>query len=239
MVRLIASSIKELLINSQTLICLELINVLFDEQSLETLISGVKANQTLQNISLAYCRIGDVACESLCQIIRDKPNIRLIDLTGCALTQISLEKGLVNLIKKQQVKRHEECWVHSLRSRTADPDIMHGLRRLTLNDNPRLGDEGLAALLESLKDDLYLKAVDLQNCGLTNRGAELALSTLMINDTLVVLDIRKNTLVTNIMLESIMFRLLKNNQNKTETKIWRWIKLGQESFPEQSLCSLA
>lgn len=237
-VRLIASSVKEILFNSPTLICLELVNILFDDQALETLISGVKANQTLQNISLAYCRIGDIACEKLCKIIRDKPNIRSIDLTGCALTQISLEKGLVDLIKKQQVKRHEECWIHSLRSRPADPDIMHGLRRLTLNDNPILGDDGLAALLESLKDDLYLKALDLQNCGLTNRGAELALSTLMINDTLVVLDIRKNSLVTSSMLESIMFRLFENNLNKSETKTWKWIKLGRESILEPSSCSL-
>jgi len=201
--------------------------VLFDEQALETLISGIDKNQTLQHLSLAYCRIGDDACLSLCRVLRDKPNIRSVDLSGCSLSSDAAKFGLLDMIKKQQVKRHEECWAHSLRARTANPDIMHGLRRLTLNDNTGIGDDGVADLFESLKDDLYVKAVDVQNCGITDRGAQFALSTLMINNSLVVLDVRKNATMSSAMLEAIMTRLYKNNINKTEAKQWNWTKLGR------------
>jgi len=238
-VRLIATSIHEVLINTTALVCLELENVIFDEQALETLIAGIDTNQTIQHLSLAYSRIGNEACLTLCRTLRDKPNIRSVDLSGCCLNRESAASGLLNVIKKQQVKRHEECWAHSLRHRIANPDIMHGLRRLTLNDNTAIGDAGVADLFESLKDDYYVKAVDLQNCGLTDRGAQLALSTLMINDSLVVLDVRKNSNISSAMLEAIMTRLYENNIKKTETKKWKWTKLGRENVYESSCTFLA
>lgn len=219
---------------SQSLVCLELENVLFDDHALETLISGVSTNKTLQHLSLAYGRIGDNACLTLCRILRYKPNIRSVDLTGCSLNSVSGKCSLVDVIKKQQYKRHEECWAHSLRSRIANPDIMHGLRRLTLNDNPELGDDGVADLLESLKDDLFVKAIDLQNCGLTDRSAQLALSTLLINDTLIVLDVRKNALMSSTALEMVMGRLYENNADKEETKLWKWTRLAQENASESA-----
>lgn len=42
---------------------------------------------------------------------------------------------------------------------------------------------------------LLSKALDLQQCGLTNEGAEALLKALETNKTLVVLDIRKNLLI--------------------------------------------
>jgi len=99
---------------------------------------------------------------------------------------------------------------------------------LTLNDNTGLGDAGAADLFESLKDDLFVKAVDLQNCGLTDRGAQLALSLLMVNDSLVVLDVRKNVSVSSAMLETVMGRLCANNVDRPETKQWTWTRLGRE-----------
>lgn len=150
-------------------------------------------------------------------------------MTGCSLTAVSGNYGLVDVIKKQQYKRHEECWAHSLRSSTANPNIMLGLRRLTLNDNPKLGDDGVAELFEALKDDLFVKAVDLQNCGLTDRGAEMALSMLTFNDTLVVLDMRKNALMSASALEMVMGQLYKNNADKSETKLWKWTKLERDN----------
>lgn len=183
----------------------------------------------LQHLSLAYGHIGDDVCLALCKILRYKPNILSVNMTGCSLTAVSGNYGLVDVIKKQQYKRHEECWAHSLRSSTANPNIMLGLRRLTLNDNPKLGDDGVAELFEALKDDLFVKAVDLQNCGLTDRGAEMALSMLTFNDTLVVLDMRKNALMSASALEMVMGQLYKNNADKSETKLWKWTKIERDN----------
>lgn len=55
------------------------------------------------------------------------------------------------------MRRHQEAWKGSLRYRRPDLDSMQGLRRITLNFNPMLGDQAAAALADTLKDDLWLK----------------------------------------------------------------------------------
>ena len=55
------------------------------------------------------------------------------------------------------MKRHNEAWRDSLRYRRPDLDRMTGIRRITINNNPMLGDQGAALLAEVLKDDLWLK----------------------------------------------------------------------------------
>ena len=57
----------------------------------------------------------------------------------------------------QAMKRHNEAWQDSLRYRRPDLDRMSGIRRITINANPMVGDEGAMALAEALKDDLWLK----------------------------------------------------------------------------------
>ncbi|VVC34654.1 Leucine-rich repeat,Leucine-rich repeat, cysteine-containing subtype,Centrosomal protein of 78kDa [Cinara cedri] len=233
-VHLIANSVYDVLVNSHVLVCLELQNILFDDQALEILFSGIKASHTLQHLSLSHCRIGDAACLNLCRVLRDKPNIRSIDLSGCSLSSVATTNGLVEIVKKQQVRRNEECWTHSLRYRSANPDIMHGLRRLTLNDNTGLGDDGVIDLFEVLKDDLFIKAIDLQNCGLTDRSGRVALSMLLINDTLVLLDVRNNDVISAAVLEFIMARLHQNNVSNSETEEWKWTKLWRENMQVES-----
>lgn len=55
------------------------------------------------------------------------------------------------------MKRHNEAWRDSLRYRRPDLDRMPGIRRITVNNNPLLGDQGAVLLAEALKDDLWLK----------------------------------------------------------------------------------
>lgn len=56
----------------------------------------------------------------------------------------------------QKLNRYGESWKQSLRCRPVNPNVMPGLRRLTLNYNP-IGDAGVKIFAESLLDDLWLK----------------------------------------------------------------------------------
>ncbi len=67
------------------------------------------------------------------------------------------------------MKRHNEAWQDSLRYRRPDLDRMNGIRRITVNANPLVGDDGALALAESLKDDLWLKGNNL----LSIRGLQI------------------------------------------------------------------
>lgn len=55
------------------------------------------------------------------------------------------------------MRRHNEAWQDSLRYRRPDLDRMAGVRRITLNNNVLIGDDGGKCLAEALRDDLWVK----------------------------------------------------------------------------------
>ena len=70
---------------------------------------------------------------------------------------------------------------------------MPGLRRITLNHNPNIGDLGCGEISESLREDLWVRAVDLQNCGVSGEGARGFQHCLKLNTSLLVVDLRQNS----------------------------------------------
>lgn len=59
------------------------------------------------------------------------------------------------------MRRHTEAWRDSLRYGQPDLDKMAGLRRITINNNPLVGNQGAQVLAEALKDDLWVKGYSL------------------------------------------------------------------------------
>ena len=55
---------------------------------------------------------------------------------------------------------------------------MGGLRRLTLNDNTQIGNNGSKLLCEALREDKWVKAIDMQNCGLGDAAGQAWLNLL-------------------------------------------------------------
>ncbi|VTJ90320.1 Hypothetical predicted protein [Marmota monax] len=118
------------------------------------------------------------------------------------------------------MRRHEETWAESLRYRRPDLDCMAGLRRITLNCNSLIGDLGACAFADSLSEDLWLRALDLQQCGLTNEGAKALLEALETNRTLVILDIRKNSLIDHSMMKAVIKKVLQNGRSAKSEYQW-------------------
>ena len=65
-------------------------------------------------------------------------------------------------MQHQSTNRHSEAWKDSLRYRRPDLDRMAGIRRITLNANPLISDDGVLAFAEALRDDLWLKGINTQ-----------------------------------------------------------------------------
>jgi len=61
------------------------------------------------------------------------------------------------MLQHQAMLRHNEAWQDSLRYRKPDLDRMAGIRRITMNCNPLVGDKGAHVLADALKDDLWVK----------------------------------------------------------------------------------
>ncbi|XP_072137664.1 centrosomal protein of 78 kDa [Mobula birostris] len=219
----LCASIRDCLIVSSALKSLELQGLPLRQGDLIALTKGLSKTKTLQHISLAYCPVGDEGLEIICKILKNSVTIKTVNFTGCNLTWCGAEH-ITQVIKHQATKRHSEVWAESLRYRHPDLDCMTGLRRITMNCNTLIGDTGAIAFAEALKDDLWLKALDLQQCGISNEGAKALLNSLQSSTTLIVLDVRKNPLIDRSLIKSIIERIMLNG-NGTNSE-YKWLNLA-------------
>ncbi|XP_032164099.1 centrosomal protein of 78 kDa isoform X1 [Mustela erminea] len=198
---------------------LELNGLVLRERDLTALTKGLNKSTSLVHLSLANCPIGDGGLEIICQGIKNSITLKTVNFTGCNLTWQGADH-MAKILKYQTMRRHEEIWAESLRYRRPDLDCMAGLRRITLNYNTLIGDLGASAFAESLSEDLWLRALDLQQCGLTNEGAKALLKALETNRTLVVLDIRKNPLVDHSVMKAVIKKVLQNGRSAKSEYQW-------------------
>ncbi|CAH0556787.1 unnamed protein product [Brassicogethes aeneus] len=216
LLRSISCSIK----NTQVLTCLELDGLPMFSQYLEPLLQALKKNNTVKSLSLANCVINDSGCELMCAYLRFTPNVEVINLSGCGLTA---ESGahIAKLVKHQQINRYCESWHRSLRYEDPDSSIMRGLKRLTLNRNPLMGNEGICYILKELEDDLWIKALDMQKCGITDDVAQKIVELLDYSKSLEIIDIRQNEGVNIQTIEKIL-QLLKQKQLSGYEPEYQW-----------------
>ncbi|KFP83537.1 Centrosomal protein of 78 kDa, partial [Acanthisitta chloris] len=215
----LCKAVKSCLSISDALKNLELQGLLLREKDLIHLTKGLAAASSLESVSLAHSPIGDGGLELICQSLKNSAAIRSVNFTGCSLTWRGAEH-IANVLKHQAMRRHSEAWAESLRYRRPDLEYMTGLRRITLNCNVLVGDRGASAFADCLGEDLWLKALDLQQCGISNEGARSLLDALQTNTTLVVLDLRKNPLIGHVMMKNIMERVLMNGNSANSEYKW-------------------
>uniref|UniRef100_A0A8D2KA76 Centrosomal protein of 78 kDa n=1 Tax=Theropithecus gelada TaxID=9565 RepID=A0A8D2KA76_THEGE len=227
----LCKALKGCLSISSVLKNLELNGLILRERDLTILAKGLNKSTSLVHLSLANCPVGDGGLEIICQGIKSSITLKTVNFTGCNLTWQGADH-MAKILKYQTMRRHEETWAESLRYRRPDLDCMAGLRRITLNCNTLIGDLGASAFADSLSEDLWLRALDLQQCGLTNEGAKALLEALETNTTLVVLDIRKNPLIDHSMMKAVIKKVLQNGSSaKSE---YQWITSPSVKEPSKT-----
>ncbi|KAK1892192.1 Centrosomal protein of 78 kDa [Dissostichus eleginoides] len=215
----LCKALRECLTVSPNLKTLQLNGLPLRERDLITLTKGFAKSVSLENLSLANCPISDEGLEVICQSVKYSTSIRTVDFTGCNLTWRGAEH-MANIIKHQGMQRHGTAWAESLRYRHPQFEGMGGLRRVTLNCNTLIGDRGAAALAHELAEDLWVKAVDLQRCGLSNEGARRLLEALKTNSALCVLDIRSNPLIDKVLIKTVLEKVLMNADRQSSEYCW-------------------
>ncbi|KYN31686.1 Centrosomal protein of 78 kDa [Trachymyrmex septentrionalis] len=218
----LSQSIGQCVRNSPNLTHLELEGIPFPPDCIAVLCVGLSGTQTLHHLSLRRCYIGDNGCELICRTIADIRSVKSLNLSYCDLTPSS-GSALASALSRQKLALYHDTWKQSLRYREPNFETMPGLRRLTLNDNPHLGNCAVMEMIEAIRDSLWMKALDLQHCGLTDQiGADL-MNLLDQNNTLTVLDVRKNVNLNDELATEVMRRLVKNDvEGKSE---YKWMGL--------------
>ena len=228
----IAASLRSCLAASSTIKSLDLQGIPLRERDIALLSKGIETNLSLSYVSLNYCQIADKGLKIFCHAVRSHPCITHISLCGCNITSCGTEE-IAKLIKHQSTLRHSEAWADSLRYRTPNFNCMGGIRRITVNANPMIGDDGILPFTEALKDDLWVKALDFQQCGISSKGALTLLEAMQYNNTLVVLDLRQNPMVDSTTLRTVLGRVLMN-ANESDEVAYPWVK---EEAPKDPYCT--
>ncbi|XP_045603784.2 uncharacterized protein [Procambarus clarkii] len=190
----ILQGISLCLSKSLTLTTLELDNVRLKGKNLNIFCQGLMKSKNLKTLSLKKCDLGDAGAQHVCQNIKNVPSITHLCLIDCQIG----EKGasaIASLIQHQRINRDSAMWQDTLRLRRPQLDGMKGLRRITLNHNPQLNDSGAVAVASALTEDLWIKALDLQHCGIGAEGGQVLRDVLNTNQTLEILDLRQNPFV--------------------------------------------
>lgn len=206
----LSHSVAQCVKNSSALTCLQLEGVPLPADCLAALCVGLSGTETLQHLSLKRCYIGDNCCAMICKTIADIQSIKSLNLSQCDLSSNSGE-ALASALCRQKLLLYHDTWKDSLRYREPNFQTMGGLRRLTLNGNPNFGNLGVIQIINAIQDSLWIKALDLQNCGLTDSIGNKILELLDHNKTLQVIDVRLNSNLSDNIVHDICKRLEINN----------------------------
>lgn len=175
-------------------------------------------------MSLRRCHIGDEGCEMISCVILKNHVIRNVNLSQCDLTS-RCGQALASALTRQKLILYQDAWMQSLRYRQPNWEAMPGLRRLTLNGNPKLGNSVAQKIIDAVMDSLWFKALDLQNCGLTNEVVEEIVHLIECNEDLIIVDVRRNSSFSEPFPEEIMKIL--NDRCGGKKSEFRWIDVPQ------------
>eukprot|EP00112_Aurelia_sp_Birch-Aquarium-sp1_P010499 Seg224.7 transcript_id=Seg224.7/GoldUCD/mRNA.D3Y31 product="Centrosomal protein of 78 kDa" protein_id=Seg224.7/GoldUCD/D3Y31 len=219
----ICRSLKELLSTSSCIECLILQGIPVRERDLQTLAKGIVKSKTLRLLSLESSRIGDDGLEAIAAGLKKSISLKSVSLSSCALSWRGMET-ISDIITHQATQRHGEAWQESLRYRRPDLNRMHGLRRINLSQNTLIGDRGVQILADALKDDLWVKALDLQQCGMSMQGADALLTALDFNKSIRVLDVRLNPLLDRDKVKAVLEKVMLNSGGEDPEYPWLTVK---------------
>jgi centrosomal protein CEP78 len=240
----ICTHIKDSLLITTELVLLELDGLPFRRKDLTILAQGIAKCKSLVHFRLTNSPIGDEGLDILCRHLNQAPKIREVDFSACSLTSQGAHI-IADLIRQQGNRRHTDVWKESLRHQQKESlpyqnpmlDHMSGLRRVTLNRNPLLADRGATFLAEVIEADLWIKALDLQDCAISTNGAKEFLNAAKYNSLIHIIDIRNNPLVDRDVMEKLIEQLLINCEDDRLCE-YKWLKLESPRRPRSKIARM-
>ncbi|XP_030375878.1 protein Cep78 homolog [Scaptodrosophila lebanonensis] len=200
---------------NKNLTVLKLEGLPLQDKYIEYIAKALASNDRLKELSFHKSYIGDKGCESVCNTVKYLNCVEKFDLSDCNISNKGAE-FVADMIKMQKITRFTEGWEKSLRYRTVDINSISGLRTLNMANNPEMGDEGLRLIAEVLKEDAWVKTIDMENCGLTDRGANIVLDCLDLNNAITDFNIRNNDGISKFLQRSVRDHLGQEDDEKLQ-----------------------
>ncbi|XP_022208527.2 protein Cep78 homolog [Drosophila obscura] len=188
----LVQSIANCVASNKNLTVLQLEGVPLYDGYIDCIAKSLEANTGLETLSFRRSLIGDKGCELVCNSAKYLNRIALFDLSECRISA----KGAVHVAEMIKIKKAAPCtegWKQSIL----------GLGTLLLANNPDIGDPGLQCIAEALKEDAWIKVVDMQGCGLTDIAANVVLDCLALNRAIKEFNVRGNEGISQLLQRNI------------------------------------
>lgn len=234
LVQAIASCVS----SNKNLSVLKLEGLPLQDGYIDTIAKSLADNECLETVSFRKSNIGDRGCEVVCNTAKYLNRIETFDLSECGLTSKGAEH-VADMIKMQKITRFTEGWEKSLRYRSVDVNTIAGLRVILLANNPEMGDDGVRLISEVLKEDAWIKTVDMENCGLTDIGANLILDCLELNTAIMEFNTRNNEGISKFLQRSIRDHFGEPAEEKQEPEFDLSFANGLQSLPKNKKVTLS
>ncbi|SPP80356.1 protein Cep78 homolog [Drosophila guanche] len=209
---------------------------------IESIANALGANENLETLSFRSSNIGDRGCEIICSTAKYLNRIAYVDLSDCNISA----KGaahVADMIKMQKISQFTEGWEKSLRYQDVDLSSISGLRTVMLANNPLIGDQGLRCITEVLKEDAWIRVIDMQCCGLTDFGAKLIQICLDWNTVIQEFNVKHNQGISPFMQRSIREQLgiPQFKRKEPEYDLTEFVSISKElqSLPKGQKFSLS
>ncbi|KAJ3210072.1 Centrosomal protein of 78 kDa [Dinochytrium kinnereticum] len=224
----LASAVKECISKNTRVTVLQLAGIPLSPKCIQLLGKGIQANGSIRKLSLSRCGIGDSGLLSLASGIRSAKALQILDLSACDLSADGAAL-VADLLKSQAVQRQAALWETTLRAHPADP-LREGYMTRSPARKPhsesalnttfirvnlccnRIGDLGCDAIMESLREEMGLLALDLQMNNITDVGGRIVDQILQINREVMIIDIRNNSI--DRLMQNLIFEQLDRNTER-------------------------
>ncbi|CDW90470.1 UNKNOWN [Stylonychia lemnae] len=176
---------------SSRLNTLHLVKIKITEEAWTTIAEGLSKSKSLRVLQLNLMPISLKSLDQLADAVRSSQSIERIDLS---MNDFSDEYGCIitKFVQSQQDMKDLLKWEGSLRGRPLDQSINeNGLKELILHHNI-LGQKFLRSFGQRLKNDQYLRFVDLKFNQFEKEDIEELLECIKPNKSIFAIDLRNN-----------------------------------------------
>jgi len=174
---------------NQMITDLRLVGLKVPAEGWKWLSRGLKANRSLEYLSLNYCRIRDEEIAILSPAIERCVHLRKLDLSNNSLGNKS-GFHLARIISLHSLHKDESIWRSSLRGGDLSSEEGNFLQEVCLANN-QLDDFAVFELCRALGLDCWVRALDLRRNKVGAEALKAIWSVLRSNEHLLVVDVRE------------------------------------------------
>ncbi|CDW75504.1 UNKNOWN [Stylonychia lemnae] len=183
--------------------------------SMRILSESIIKNKVLKEVVFNFCLLDIPMIEAIMPALCQNTSIETVNFS-CNGLEDDTGYLMAKIVSSQSERRDQVVWTYSLRGELPPNDeYKNGLKQLILSHN-NFSDILASELILALRNDLYLRSIDLRNNKISPHWVEEFVKLMKSNGSLTNIDLRENPGLTIKLHRKLALGLLRNIQDLKE-----------------------